>query len=87
MVDSGNATTIGHRRWILSNSLGPIGIGGTDRASCMWTLSGTGRAGKTLDGLARDGQIAAAGAAHRGIADSTRWPCTRNGISLNVPCG
>jgi uncharacterized protein YkwD len=46
MIDSGNATTIGHRRWILSNSLGPIGIGGTDRSSCLWTLSGTGRAAK-----------------------------------------
>jgi hypothetical protein len=45
MVDPGNATTIGHRRWILSNSLGPTGIGGTSGYSCMWTLGGSGDAG------------------------------------------
>lgn len=46
MVDNGNATTMGHRRWILSNSLGPTGIGSTDSYSCMWTLGGSGNAGK-----------------------------------------
>ena len=46
MIDNGNETTLGHRRWVLSNSLGPIGIGGTDKASCMHTLGGTGKAGK-----------------------------------------
>jgi hypothetical protein len=46
MIDYGNATTIGHRRWILSNSLGPTGIGSTDGYSCMWTLGGNGNAGK-----------------------------------------
>ena len=38
MVDPGNPTTIGHRRWILSNSIGPTGIGGTDRHSCLMTM-------------------------------------------------
>jgi hypothetical protein len=38
MVDPGNDTTIGHRRWILSNSFGPTGIGGTDRHSCLMTF-------------------------------------------------
>lgn len=37
MIDPGNPTTIGHRRWILSNSIGPTGIGGTDRHSCLMT--------------------------------------------------
>lgn len=47
MIDPGNATTLGHRRWILSNSLGPIGIGSTGQgASCMQNLGGEGRAGK-----------------------------------------
>jgi hypothetical protein len=46
MVDTGNASTMGHRRWILSNSLGPTGIGSTDGYSCMWTLGGNGNAGK-----------------------------------------
>lgn len=46
MVDNGNASTMGHRRWILSNSLGPTGIGSTNGYSCMWTLGGSGNAGK-----------------------------------------
>lgn len=46
MVDPGNATTIGHRRWILSNSLGPIGIGGASGYSCLQVIGGSGGAGK-----------------------------------------
>lgn len=46
MVDPGNPTTIGHRRWILSNSLGPIGLGSTDGWSCMKVIGGAGSAGR-----------------------------------------
>jgi hypothetical protein len=48
MVDTGNETTFGHRRIILSNELGPIGLGsaGKDGASCMQNIGGTGKAGK-----------------------------------------
>lgn len=42
MQDYGNETTLGHRRWILSNGLGPIGVGSTDSFSCMWVLYGSG---------------------------------------------
>jgi hypothetical protein len=45
MMDPGNPTTIGHRRWILSNSFGPTGLGSTDMHSCMMT-AGNSRAGK-----------------------------------------
>ncbi len=41
MRDDGNSTTIGHRRWILSNALDFIGIGSTDPISgfsCMWVV-------------------------------------------------
>ncbi len=41
MVDPGNETTLGHRRWILSNSIGPTGIGSTDSYSCLWTIGGS----------------------------------------------
>lgn len=44
MTDPGNPTTIGHRRWILSNSLGPIGVGSTNQYSCMSVLGGNGNA-------------------------------------------
>ena len=42
MSDPGNETTLGHRRWILSNKLGPIGLGSTDDYSCMWVIGGSG---------------------------------------------
>lgn len=45
MVDYGNETTIGHRRWILSNSLGPVGIGSTSQMSCLYVIGGSGAAG------------------------------------------
>ena len=42
MLDYGNESTIGHRRWILSNGLGPIGVGSTSSYSCMWVIGGSG---------------------------------------------
>ena len=45
MADPGNSTTMGHRRWILSNSIGPIGLGSTSDYSCMYVLGGSGSSG------------------------------------------
>lgn len=42
MIDPGNENTLGHRRWILSGGLGPIGLGSTDQYSCMWVFGGSG---------------------------------------------
>jgi len=42
MSDPGNSTTLGHRRWILSNGLGPIGLGSTSDFSCMLVIGGSG---------------------------------------------
>lgn len=46
MVDDGNLTTFGHRRIILANDLGPIGLGSTGKggASCMQNIGGKGTA-------------------------------------------
>jgi len=84
MIDNGNPTTIGHRRWVLSNSLGPIGIGGTDRASCMWTLSGTGRVGKPWMAWPAPGIIPlAAMTPARGTGvDTTGWSIQSDTINL-----
>ena len=84
MIDPGNATTIGHRRWILSNSLGPIGIGGTDRASCMWTLNGTGKANKAWTAWPSPGVIPlqALTPAHGTGVDSTGWTVQSDSINL-----
>jgi uncharacterized protein YkwD len=38
MTDPGNATTLGHRRWILGNWLGTIGLGSTSGYSCMYVF-------------------------------------------------
>lgn len=45
MTDDGNLTTLGHRRWILNNRLGPIGVGSTSGYSCLWVLGGTATGG------------------------------------------
>ncbi len=42
MVDTG-VPTLGHRRWILSNSLGPIGVGSASGFSCLHVIGGNGR--------------------------------------------
>ncbi|MES1207198.1 MAG: CAP domain-containing protein [Pseudomonadota bacterium] len=84
MIDNGNATTIGHRRWILSNSLGPIGVGGTDRSSCMWTLNGKGEVGKVWMAWPASGTIplqAVLGARGQSL-DTTGWTVQSDTINL-----
>lgn len=44
MLDVGNEDTLGHRRWILSNRLGPIGIGSASAFSCLLVTGGEGQA-------------------------------------------
>jgi uncharacterized protein YkwD len=84
MTDAGNPTTIGHRRWLLSNSLGPIGIGGTDKASCLWTLRGTGKVGKPWMAWPAAGIIpfAAVSGARGGGVDTTGWSLQSDTINL-----
>jgi len=36
MIDPGNPTTIGHRRWILANMLASVGYGSAGRYSCQY---------------------------------------------------
>jgi hypothetical protein len=84
MLDPGNPTTIGHRRWILSNSLGPIGIGGTDRSSCLMTLGGTGRAGKQWTAWPSPGAFPfqAMTASRQSTVDVTGWSIQSDSINL-----
>jgi uncharacterized protein YkwD len=44
-MDDEGIASLGHRRWILSNSLGPIGVGSTNQYSCLHVIGGSGRAG------------------------------------------
>jgi hypothetical protein len=36
MIDPGNPTTLGHRRWILSNMLSGVGFGSSGKFSCQY---------------------------------------------------
>jgi hypothetical protein len=79
MGDWGNPTTIGHRRWILSNSLGPIGIGSTDSTSCLWVLYGSGNAGAAWTAWPAPGPFPLEAAQ---LVDSTGWSIQSDGINL-----
>ncbi len=57
MSDFGNATTMGHRRWFLSNQLGPVGIGGTPGASCHTVIGGSGPSTKRFMGWPPAGPV------------------------------
>ncbi len=77
LIDTGNETTFGHRRIILSNALGPIGLGstGVGGASCMQNLRGTGKAGKPWVAWPPPGPfpIQAYGTGTRGTLSMTGW--------------
>ncbi len=38
MLDPGNETTLGHRRWIISNGLSEVGFGSAPQGSCLWVV-------------------------------------------------
>jgi hypothetical protein len=46
MIDGRNLDTLGHRRWILSPDLGPVGLGSTFEYSCLWVIGGSGSAAR-----------------------------------------
>jgi len=85
MIDPGNPTTIGHRRWILSNMLSSIGFGSAGRFSCQYQPAQ--RAPATAKAWAAwppPGQvpIQALGSRFAKI-DMTGWTVQSDRISLN----
>ncbi|MCB9748509.1 MAG: CAP domain-containing protein [Myxococcales bacterium] len=80
MQDPGNPQTIGHRRWILSNSLGPVGLGSTSSYSCMWVIGGNGNAGKPWTAWPPPGLVPHAAVA---ALNSTGWTVQSDGVGLN----
>jgi hypothetical protein len=83
MADPGNATTIGHRRWILSNSLGPIGLGTTSGYSCMQVIGGSGKAGKQYVAFPPGGEVPLQMfTASFASLDSTGWTVQSDTINL-----
>ncbi len=85
MADPGNPTTMGHRRWILANSLGPIGLGSTDSDSCMWVLRGSGSAGRPWTAWPAPGPfpIGAIDASFQTV-DETGWTIQSQSIDLDA---
>ncbi|HMZ02276.1 MAG TPA: CAP domain-containing protein [Burkholderiaceae bacterium] len=80
MRDTGNSTTLGHRRWLLSNWLGPVGIGSTDVASCLWVIGGTGNSSNEWTAFPPAGAIPAEAAA---MVDATGWSIQSNSIAFD----
>ncbi len=87
MLDPGsnNAATLGHRRYILSNRLGPIGIGSTGDYSCMWVLGGAGSAGRDWTAWPAEGvfPVHAMTAGGSTSLDSTGWSIQSDSIDLS----
>ncbi|MBM4342424.1 MAG: CAP domain-containing protein [Deltaproteobacteria bacterium] len=89
MIDSGanNAKTLGHRRWILSNSLGPIGIGGTSAqgSSCLLVIGGQGKFTRPFTAWPAPGpfpiQAMSSGSAS---IDQTGWSVQTDQINLGT---
>lgn len=87
MVDTGNETTFGHRRIILSNELGPIGLGsaGPSGSSCMQNIGGTGKAGKAWQAWPPPGPfpIQAYTDKYKRSLDETGWSIQAKSIDLS----
>jgi len=88
MVDDGNLTTFGHRRIILANDLGPIGLGsaGKGGSSCMQNIGGTGKATKAWMAWPPPGAfpIQAYTDTYKRSLDTTGWSIQSKGISLTA---
>ena len=84
MADPGNSTTMGHRRWILSNTIGPIGLGSTSAYSCMYVVGGSGSAGADWTAFPSPGPfpIEAMTAAWADV-DDTGWTFQSDSLNLN----
>lgn len=84
VADPGNATTVGHRRWILSNSLGPIGVGSASSYSCLMVIGGSGNAGKPWIAFPSPGPFPVqAFKASFSSVDSTGWTIQSDSINLS----
>jgi len=84
MIDPGNPTTIGHRRWILSNMLTEVGFGSADRFSCQYQPAKRPSGGKPWVAWPPAGQVPAQslGGRFTGTIDQTGWTVQSDSINL-----
>ena len=87
MVDfgAGNQASLGHRRWILANGLGPIGVASTDRHSCLQVIGGSGPDEKDWVAWPPEGLIPmdVFDAVFGENVDDTGWSIQSDTIALN----
>jgi len=83
MVDYGNGETLGHRRWLLSNELGPVGIGSTSSASCLQVLGGLGEGGPEWTVWPPPGSFPYSARGHSDAIDTLGWSIQSDSMSLN----
>lgn len=84
MEDPGNPNTMGHRRWLLANSLGPIGLGTASTYSCMHVVGGSGSAGAPWVAWPPPGPVPIEVMHPRWYKlDETGWTIQSDAISLN----
>ncbi|HKP62831.1 MAG TPA: hypothetical protein VJV78_39110 [Polyangiales bacterium] len=84
MVDPGNPTTLGHRRWILSNMLSGVGFGSSGKFSCQYQPATRPKAGsKPWIAWPPPGQvpIQAFGSSRTSI-DQTGWSLQSDSVDL-----
>lgn len=85
MTDPGNSTTLGHRRWLLSNKLGPIGIGGTDSTSCFRVVGGKGKGTRAYVAWPAGGTMPFEAITRNGNGlDKTGWSIQSDEIDLSA---
>ena len=84
MTDEGTETTLGHRRWLLSNTLGPIGVGSTTSYSCVHVILGDGRAGARWTAWPPPGDVPVQALRPASWMDTDRagWSIQRDSIDL-----
>lgn len=83
MVDPGNPTTLGHRRWILSNMLVGVGFGSSGKFSCQYQPAGRGKSTKPWIAWPPPGQypIQANGNRYSSV-DQTGWSLQSDSVNL-----
>lgn len=89
MIDpgAGNASTLGHRRWILGNWIGATGFGSTSEYSCMWTAGGPGVADAVITAFPPPGVFPIQAANLVGLhpftdLDETGWSIQSDAVEL-----
>jgi Cysteine-rich secretory protein family len=82
MQDIDDPTTMGHRRWILNNQLGPVGFGSAV-ASCFMNVGGTSHSGKAFVAWPPPGQVPYAAITTTKV-DQGGWTLQSDTINVNA---